>query len=111
MVLVVAGGVKSNLSRVHRQLPASSLYRPVQAEYEKRLMYSQVNSVPAEEFARRVVPQILQKKREIWEGKMSWIIYYVMNYVPFGMRLLVSHAHYGGVTDTCVDAFAGSVLL
>jgi len=89
VVLLITGGVKTNLSRVHRQLPASSLYHPVAADYEKRLLYSQVNSVPAADFAARVVPQILAKRREIWEGKMSWVVYYLLNYVPWGMRLMV----------------------
>jgi len=89
VTVVTTGGVKSNLSRLYRQLPSDSLYKPIADAYERRLTYSQDNSIPNEQFVARIMPQIIARRKEIWEGKASWLIYYLLGYVPFGARILV----------------------
>lgn len=89
VITVVAGGVKSRISRVERHLPEDSYYADVDDEYQKRLTYSGVGAMPNEEFAQSVVRQVLPgsgpwpwtwflrdaRKRWIWEGNKSWVVW------------------------------------
>ena len=78
VVTVVTGGVKSNIARTHRTLPEGSVYLPIEEEYVARQTHSQANSVPNEEYARRVVGHVLSGsgRDTIWEGGKSWLVYY-----------------------------------
>ncbi|CAK1354489.1 NADPH-dependent 1-acyldihydroxyacetone phosphate reductase [Cercospora beticola] len=84
VVTVVTGGVKSNIARTHRTLPEDSIYLPLAKEYNERLVHSQSQGVPNEDYARRVVYQLINKpKRDhIWEGGKSWLIWWVSNFLP-----------------------------
>ncbi|KAL9051924.1 MAG: hypothetical protein Q9162_005708 [Coniocarpon cinnabarinum] len=77
VVTVVTGAVTSRIARTHRTLPEGSLYIPVADQYERRLTQSQEkgNSMPNEEYARRVVNKVLGSRRKafsIWEGARSY---------------------------------------
>lgn len=82
VVNVVTGGVKSNIARTHRTLPPDSYNQPVADDYERRLTHSQQVGMDTQQYARSCVCQvlagdgILKKQRWIWEGKMSWIVWF-----------------------------------
>ncbi|KXT06205.1 hypothetical protein AC578_1392 [Pseudocercospora eumusae] len=84
VVTVVTGGVKSNIARMKRSLPEDSIYLPIRDMYEERLVHSQSNGVPNEEYARRVVDQLLKSpgKDRIWEGGKSWLVWFVYTFLP-----------------------------
>jgi 1-acylglycerone phosphate reductase len=88
VVNVVTGGVKSNIARTHRTLPADSYNQPLAADYERRLTHSQQLGMDTEQYARSCVRQVLGgdgllfKQRWIWEGKMSWIVWFGWSYLP-----------------------------
>ena len=71
VMVSMTGTVRSNIaSRAERELPESSLYRPVDDFYQRRLTFSQKNATMATEvFAVKLVAQAL--KGEGWLG--GWI--------------------------------------
>jgi 1-acylglycerone phosphate reductase len=88
VVTVVTGGVKSNIARTHRTLPSDSYSQPLAADYERRLTHSQQLGMDTEQYARSCVRQVLSgdgmlwKQRWIWEGKMSWVVWFAWSYLP-----------------------------
>ncbi|KAH3983752.1 hypothetical protein HBI56_072330 [Parastagonospora nodorum] len=88
VVNVVTGGVKSNIARTHRTLPEGSYNQPLAADYERRLTHSQQLGMDTQQYARSCVRQVLAgdgwvfKQRWIWEGKMSWVVWFAWSYLP-----------------------------
>lgn len=88
VITVVTGGVKSNIARTHRTLPPDSYSQPLAADYERRLTHSQQLGMDTEQYAKSCVRQVLggdslfRKQRWIWEGKMSWIVWFAWTYLP-----------------------------
>ena len=84
VVVVVTGGVASNIARTHRALPKDSLYLPIAEEYEGRQTHSQANAIPNEQYARSVVSQVLHKpsRSVIWEGGKSWVVWFLSAFFP-----------------------------
>jgi 1-acylglycerone phosphate reductase len=88
VVNVVTGGVKSNIARTHRTLPPNSYNLPLADDYEKRLTHSQQVGMDTEQYARSCVRQVLRgdglfiKQRWIWEGKLSWLVWFGWSYLP-----------------------------
>lgn len=84
VVVVVTGGVISNISRTHRTLPEDSIYLPLAAEYEGRQTQSQANGIPNEQYAKSLVSQVLNwpSRVMIWEGGKSWLIWFVHTFLP-----------------------------
>lgn len=84
VVVVVTGGVTSNISRTHRSLPKDSIYLPLATEYEARQTHSQANAIPNEQYARSVVRQVLHKpsRDTIWEGGKSWLVWFITSFLP-----------------------------
>lgn len=85
---IVTGGVKSNIARTKRELSPNSYYMPLKQEYERRLTHSQQLGMDTERYAKDCVAEVLGsqgwlvKKRWAWEGKMSWVMWLVWNYLP-----------------------------
>lgn len=74
VVNVVTGGVKSNIARTERTLRKDSLYVELEEDYQRRLVHSQSLGMPAEEYARSVVGQLVGgSKKTIWEGRWSTV--------------------------------------
>lgn len=89
VITIVTGGVKSNIARVHRELPANSYMLPCKDEYENRLTHSQQVGQDTRVYARRCVERVLAsdglvKKRWVWEGSMSWVVWFVRSWLPAG---------------------------
>jgi len=88
VVTVVTGGVRSNIARTHRTLPSGSYNLPLAKDYERRLTHSQQLGMDTREYARSCVRQVLSgdgwvfKQRWIWEGKMSWAVWFAWSYLP-----------------------------
>ncbi|KAJ6201130.1 hypothetical protein J3E72DRAFT_392885 [Bipolaris maydis] len=88
VITVVTGGVKSNIARQDRTLPPGSYMQPLAAEYQRRLKHSQELGMDTKQYARSCVKQVLagdglfRKTRWIWEGKMSWIVWFAWTYLP-----------------------------
>lgn len=88
VVNVITGGVKSNIARVHRELPADSYMLPLAGEYERRLTHSQQLGMDTRQYAKSCVQQVLRgdgwfgRQRVIWEGKMSWIVWFAWTWLP-----------------------------
>ncbi|KAJ4369197.1 NADPH-dependent 1-acyl dihydroxyacetone phosphate reductase [Neocucurbitaria cava] len=88
VVNIVTGGVKSNIARTHRVLPPDSYMQPLADDYESRLTHSQQVGMDTQQYARSCVRQVLggegwlRKKRWIWEGNMSWIVWFAWSYLP-----------------------------
>ncbi|KAL7897390.1 NAD(P)-binding protein [Trichoderma sp. SZMC 28014] len=68
VMVAMAGTIKSQItSHGHRSLPTTSLYRPVDDYFQRRLVFSQNNAtMPTEVFAKRLVSAAL--KGEGWFG-------------------------------------------
>ncbi|KAH7117047.1 hypothetical protein B0J11DRAFT_538189 [Dendryphion nanum] len=88
VVNVITGGVKSNIARVHRELPSDSYMLPLAGEYERRLTHSQQLGMDTQQYAKSCVRQVLRgdgwvgRQRVIWEGKMSWIVWFTWTWFP-----------------------------
>ena len=89
VVVVVAGGVKSQLARLHRELPEGSRYRGVKAEYERRQVYSLQGAMETEVFAERVVGDLLGfrerwlgGRRMVWRGNQAWKVWFLGMVMP-----------------------------
>lgn len=84
VVVVVTGGVKSRLTtRVHRYLKEDSIYLPLEEGYNRRQSHSKEVGMPCEDYAKSVVRRVLQQRRKfIWEGSFSWIVWFAKNFLP-----------------------------
>jgi 1-acylglycerone phosphate reductase len=88
VITIITGGVKSNIARVHRELPADSYMIPLAKEYEDRLTHSQQVGMDTQKYASSCVKQVIggdgliMKKRWIWEGNLSWVVWFAWTYLP-----------------------------
>lgn len=101
VITVVTGGVKSNIARTHRVLPPGSYMQPLAAEYEGRLTHSQQLGMDTRQYARSCVKQVIagdgwiSKTRQIWEGKMSWVVWFAWTYLPVAIMDLYFTQKFG----------------
>ena len=51
VMVLVAGGVKCNIGRTHRELQKAFLYHPLDAEYQRRQLHSQERAMEAKVYA------------------------------------------------------------
>lgn len=90
VITVITGGVKSNIARVHRELPPDSYMLPLKDVYESRLTHSQQVGMDTQAYARSCVKHVLGgdewlglvKRRWIWEGNMSWLVKFATGWLP-----------------------------
>ena len=88
VVTIITGGVRSNIARVHRELPKGSYFIPLQTVYESRLTHSQQLGMDTESYAKSCVRHVLKgdgwlvKQRWVWEGKMSWLVWFATSWLP-----------------------------
>jgi len=78
VLVVVTGGVKSNIARTHRGLPENSLYLAIKGDFERRQTYSQEVGMDTEVYAQGVVKEALRPswrtKKVFWRGGSSGIV-------------------------------------
>lgn len=91
MVTIITGGIKSKIARNARQLPEDSYYIPINEEYKRRLTHSQEGAMASDDYAKSVVSKVLKSSppKWVWEGKMSWIIWFLSSYLPQGLMVSV----------------------
>ncbi|KAG4292565.1 hypothetical protein FPRO06_12053 [Fusarium proliferatum] len=84
VIEVVTGFVRSNILRDGVLISEDSLYRPIKSTVEDVKNGGNKNGMPADEYARAVVRQILGKtyKREVWEGHRSRILRFMVTFFP-----------------------------
>lgn len=93
VVVVVTGGVVSNIARTRRTLPEGSVYQAVAEEYESRQTHSQSVGMASEVYARSVVRQVLLVRESrswwwwggrdrIWEGGKARLVWWVSTFLP-----------------------------
>ena len=84
VMVVVTGGVKSNLTRTHRELPEDSLYHLINADYERRQIHSQEGAMEGRLYAEGVVRVALRNKpaRSLWRGHQAWKGWLLLRLMP-----------------------------
>ena len=84
VMVVVTGGVKSNISRTRRELPEGSLYLPLDAEYQRRQQHSQEGAMETTAYAEGVVKATLRAKptRSLWSGHQAWNVWLLLTLMP-----------------------------
>jgi 1-acylglycerone phosphate reductase len=91
VIIIITGGVKSNIARVHRDLPQDSYYLPLADEYESRLTHSQQVGQDTQKYANSCVRHVLQgdgwlrQKRWVWEGNLSWLVWFAWSWLPHSL--------------------------
>ncbi|KAF5603937.1 1-acyldihydroxyacetone-phosphate reductase [Fusarium subglutinans] len=96
VIEVVTGYVRSNILRDGVHISEDSLYRPIKSTVESVKNGGNKNGMPADEYARVVVRQVLGKKykREIWEGHRARILRFMVTFFPIWLVVL-GHRLYG----------------
>ena len=94
VMVVVTGGVQSNIARTHRVLPDRSLYLPILADYERRQTHSQEGAMGHDVFAKGVVDAALRKSptKWLWRGNKAFLIWFIRSVSlnnPWGRRTLL----------------------
>ncbi|KAJ7454966.1 NAD(P)-binding protein [Mycena galericulata] len=77
---IVTGGVKSNISSIHRLIQPSSIYAPIADIFaERRVARSQVGAMPTDVYAKQVVAQTLKRhvKAWIWKGSFTFFCWFI----------------------------------
>ena len=84
VIVIVTGGIQSNIARTDRELPGNSLYLPINAEYQRRLKHSQEGAMPAPVYAESVVSATLGRNltRELWKGNKTLLVWFASRFLP-----------------------------
>lgn len=88
VMVVVTGGVQSNLYRVDRTLPETSLYLEITEDFETLVKNSQSGAIPNEVYAQGVVEECLRRKtkRTYWSGNHAWLVWFLRNVSKYFQR-------------------------
>ena len=86
VTVVVTGGVKSNISRTHHELPEGSLYVPLDKEYQRRQLHGQEKAMATEVYAEKVVEAVLKPAPApwLWKGSQASLVWLLVNLSPRG---------------------------
>ena len=84
VMVVVTGGVKSNIVRRVRPLPADSIYLHLKEGYEARQLHPQVDATDTTAFAETIVTAALKNKpvRSLWQGNQAGRIWLILTFLP-----------------------------
>jgi 1-acylglycerone phosphate reductase len=88
VVTIVTGGVKSNLfqNAAVNLVPESSPYFPIREAIEKRTFLSGHKDMPGDEYAKKVVSDLLSSPRPlIWRGAFATLIWFIWCFSWVGM--------------------------
>lgn len=82
VMVVVTGGVQSNIARTQRTLPPSSFYLEIEDEFRTRVVHSQAGAMRNEVYAQGVVDCVVRGGcRTLWRGNRSWIVWFVRGWL------------------------------
>jgi 1-acylglycerone phosphate reductase len=80
VLVVITGGVKSNIARTERILPDNSLYLDIKGDFERRIKHSQYRAMDTEAYARGVVKEALKpiwrQRKWLWRGRMTLPVWF-----------------------------------
>jgi 1-acylglycerone phosphate reductase len=80
VLVVITGGVKSNIARTERILPDSSLYLEIKEDFGRRVTHSQEGAMATEKYARDVVQEALKpswrQRKWLWKGNMALVVWF-----------------------------------
>ena len=84
VMLVVATGVKTNVLRVHRDLPADSVFFPLNAEYRQRQLQPREKGMSATDFAVELVEAALKPNPAAsrWIGPQATMVWFLLGLFP-----------------------------
>eukprot|EP01112_Ceratiomyxa_fruticulosa_P001434 TRINITY_DN1152_c0_g1_i1.p1 TRINITY_DN1152_c0_g1~~TRINITY_DN1152_c0_g1_i1.p1 ORF type:complete len:283 (-),score=35.73 TRINITY_DN1152_c0_g1_i1:186-1034(-) len=98
VVLVKPGGVQSDIVKNAKGsllgMIENSLYSPIREYAEKRANESQDNPMPADQFSKIIVPQILGKSNCIIAGTKSTLLW-IASHFPYWLTDLILSKRYG----------------
>lgn len=83
-MVVITGGVQSNIARTKRTLQEDSLYLPIAADYERRVTHSQSEgSMSNDVYAKGVVDEALKgkPKKWVWRGNKALVVWFVSRFI------------------------------
>lgn len=85
VLVVVTGGVQSNIARTKRTLPEGSLYLGIEEGFEQRVSHSQDGAMSNEAYANGVVNEALKpawrQRKQLWSGNKSTLIWFIQQWV------------------------------
>lgn len=85
VLVVVTGGVQSNIARTKRKLPEGSLYLDINEDFQRRVSHSQDGAMRNDAYAKSVVNEALKpawrQKKWLWRGNKSFLIWFVQNWL------------------------------
>ena len=86
VIVVITGGVKSNICRTHRELSEGSLYLPLDAEYKRRQLHSQEVGMDTALYAAKVVKAVLKSHpaSSLWKGAQASKVWLLLTFFPRG---------------------------
>lgn len=80
VLVVITGGVKSNIARTERILPNNSLYLEIKGDFGMRVTHSQQSAMPTEVYAKGVVKEALKpvwrQRKWLWRGHMTLAVWF-----------------------------------
>ena len=84
VIVVVTGGVKSNICRTHRELSESSMYLPLDAEYKRRQLHPQEVGMDTAVYAAKVVKAVLEPypAHSVWKGSQASKVWLLLTIFP-----------------------------
>lgn len=97
VMVVVTGGVKSNIARLDRRLVEGSLYVDVEALYRRRVKHSQEVGVDSVGYAREVVGEALRVRPRKWvyKGRYAGLVGFVAGWLGLWVFDLVLPRMFG----------------
>ena len=83
VMVVMTGGVKSNIARTYRELLEGSLYKSLDVGYQKRQLHSQEAAMEAKAYAKGVVEAALKANpiRTLWRGHHAWTVWLLLTLI------------------------------
>ena len=84
VMLIVATGVKTNVLRIHRDLPKGSIYSPLNAEYRQRQLQPREKGMSATQFAVEVAEAALKPNpvASSWIGPQAMMVRFLLGLFP-----------------------------
>ncbi|KAG0135283.1 hypothetical protein HOY82DRAFT_601053 [Tuber indicum] len=94
-VMIVTGGVKTNLARHGTTLRPGSIYTPILDFFHKRVTDSQDGAMDRDAYARSVVAQVMKpdwrKPAWFWEGNKAKVVWFIRTFLwstAFDFRMM-----------------------
>ncbi len=85
VLVVITGGVKSNIARTGRILAKDSLYLDINEDFQRRVSHSQDGAMGNETYAKGVVAEALKpawrQKKWLWRGNKALLVWFASSFL------------------------------